>query len=192
MFTLNGYCVAFIITSLIWIVPEIWLVVRDRRIKPLGNKHNGISPYYISVIVIVVCLLLSNQNFLTMSITQNYRLLIGTLIIWAGLLIRWWAIFSLGKYFSVVVTIQSGQKLIKKGPYKYIRHPSYTGSLMIYAGFGLALGNWIGLAIIFIFPLVVACLRVAVEEKIMVSAFGIDYLTYMKQTARFIPFFQFR
>ncbi len=148
--------------------------------------------YCVSIGAILACSLLAKYNSFGMPIPQDSRLLVGTLIIWGGLLIRWWAIYSLGKYFTVVVTVETGQKLIKKGPYKYIRHPSYTGSILAGIGLGFGLGNWVGLAVILILPGISYFLRAVVEEKAMLSSLGNDYLVYMRQTSRFIPFVRAR
>jgi protein-S-isoprenylcysteine O-methyltransferase Ste14 len=188
MLKLTGYDIAFIITLIIWALPEVWLLFRDRKLSPIGAKTNGKIMYYFSFIAILACLLLAKYNSLTIPITQDKRLLIGILIIWGGLLIRWWAMYSLGKYFTVVVTVKAGQKLIKNGPYKYIRHPSYTGSLLVGIGLGFCLGNWIGLAVILILSYSSYLLRVKVEERVMVTSFGNDYLIYKSQTSRLIPF----
>jgi protein-S-isoprenylcysteine O-methyltransferase Ste14 len=188
MLKLTGYDIGFVITLLIWAVPEVWLLFRDRKLVPMGAKTNGKIMYYFSIMSILACLLLAKYNSLTIPIDQDSRLLIGILIIWGGLLIRWWAIHSLGKYFTVVVAVKAGQKLVKNGPYKYVRHPSYTGSLLVGIGLGFGLGNWIGLAVILILPCISYLLRAVVEERVMVSSFGNDYLIYMSQTSRFIPF----
>jgi protein-S-isoprenylcysteine O-methyltransferase len=101
--------------------------------------------------------------------------------------LRWWAIYSLGNYFKVVVNLQPGQKLIKDGPYKYIRHPSYTGSLMVFIGAGIGFGNLIGLIVMIVLPLITFLTRAIMEEKTLVSFFGEDYLAYMRLTSRFVP-----
>lgn len=188
MLKLTGFDIAFVITLLIWVVPEVWLLFRDRKLAPMGAKTNGKIMYYFSIIAILACLLLAKYNSLTIPITQDRRMLIGIFIIWGGLLIRWWAMYSLGKYFTVVVTVKVGQKLIKNGPYKYIRHPSYTGSLLAGIGLGFGLGNWIGLAVMLILPCISYFLRAVVEEQVMVASFGNGYLIYMSQTSRFVPF----
>jgi len=63
-----------------------------------------------------------------------------------GIGLRWYSATVLGKYFTFDVAVQSGQMLVEAGPYRYVRHPSYSGALLTLLGFGLALGNWAGLA----------------------------------------------
>jgi protein-S-isoprenylcysteine O-methyltransferase len=97
-----------------------------------------------------------------------------------GIALRWYSAAVLGKYFTFDVAIQSGQILIEAGPYRYIRHPSYSGALLTLFGFGLALGNWAGLAAALV------CLGSAYAYRIPVL--GDAYEQYMKRTRRLLPF----
>jgi protein-S-isoprenylcysteine O-methyltransferase Ste14 len=113
---------------------------------------------------------------------------IGICLMLAGTAFRWYSARVLGRYFTFDVAIQSGQILIEAGPYRYIRHPSYTGALVTLVGFGLALGNWAGLVA------AVSCLgvayvyRIPVEEAALTAALGEPYVQYMHRTWRLIPF----
>lgn len=69
-----------------------------------------------------------------------------------------------------------------------MRHPSYTGSLITFFGFGLALNNWLSLAIVFIPTLYTMLYRIRVEEKVLMEQFGEKYITYSNKTKRLIPF----
>lgn len=105
-----------------------------------------------------------------------------------GVAFRWYSASLLGKYFTFDVATHSGQTVIDKGPYRYIRHPSYTGALLSLLGFGLALGNWAGLLA------GMSCLgaayayRIPVEERALISALGEPYRQYLKRTWRLVPF----
>jgi protein-S-isoprenylcysteine O-methyltransferase len=70
----------------------------------------------------------------------------GICLMLLGVALRWYSVSVLGKYFTFDLAIHSGQVLVEVGPYRYIRHPSYSGALLSLLGFGLALGNWAGLA----------------------------------------------
>jgi protein-S-isoprenylcysteine O-methyltransferase Ste14 len=190
MHSFNGCSLAFIITSLIWIVPEVWLIFRDRKVAPVEGRTNGRILYCILIGAILASLIISSFDPAEIPLNPSAKFLIGSVIIWIGLFLRWWAIHSLGKYFRIVVNIQSDQKLIKKGPYKHIRHPAYSGSLLICFGFGFNLCNWIGLALMLVLPLISFLLRAIVEERVMISSFGKEYLSYMRRTTMFIPFIQ--
>ncbi len=112
----------------------------------------------------------------------------GVCLMLLGVALRWYSAAILGKYFTFDVAVQGGQALIETGPYRFIRHPSYSGALVSLAGFGLALGNWAGLAA------GLCCLgsayayRMPVEEAALASALGDGYTQYMKRTRRLVPF----
>ena len=71
--------------------------------------------------------------------------LAGVFLFVAGLLLRWWAIITLGRFFTVDVTIEKDHELVERGPFQMVRHPSYTGVLLAFVGFALTLHNWAAL-----------------------------------------------
>ncbi len=104
-----------------------------------------------------------------------------------GVAIRWTAILTLGRSFSVNVAIHTTQTLHTKGLFRYLRHPSYTGMMVIFFALGLATGNWLGLAVIVIFPMLALLYRMHVEEVVLTGAFGQEYVEYSLRTKRLIP-----
>lgn len=106
----------------------------------------------------------------------------------AGLLLRWYSIFYLGKYFTVDVAVAAGQKVIDTGPYRFIRHPSYTGVLLEFLGFGLYMGNVVSLVLLMMPVLFVFLRRIGIEEAVLQKALGESYVAYMRRTRRLIPF----
>jgi protein-S-isoprenylcysteine O-methyltransferase Ste14 len=84
--------------------------------------------------------------------------------------------------------VSAGQTVVQAGPYRFIRHPAYSGSLLTVLGLGLALGNWASLAAILAGALAGYTYRVSVEERALREALGQPYLDYMRRTRRFIPF----
>ena len=94
----------------------------------------------------------------------------------------------LGRFFSWMVAVQEGQKVVDSGPYRLVRHPSYTGVLLILMGVGLALQSWGAvLLLLLIFGLAYGY-RIHVEEKVMISELGDDYIKYSQRTKRLIPY----
>lgn len=114
--------------------------------------------------------------------------LVGLLIFVAGVSLRWFSIFYLGRFFTVDVAIAPKHELIDSGPYRLIRHPSYTGALLAFVGFGLSLGNWLALLCL-VLPLTAAFYwRIRVEEQALTEALGDPYRHYMARTKRLVPF----
>jgi protein-S-isoprenylcysteine O-methyltransferase Ste14 len=112
---------------------------------------------------------------------------VGLSLIISGMIFRFVSIMVLGKFFTVDVTIREDHKLKKDGIYRYLRHPSYSGSILSFIGFGLSLNNWFSLLVISLPVTVVMIYRIKVEEKLLVEQFGTEYLDYMKSTRRLIP-----
>ena len=112
---------------------------------------------------------------------------IGFFVFVFGLVLRWSSIGYLGKFFTVDVAIHSGHHIIESGPYRFVRHPSYTGALLAFLGLGLSIGNWYSVAI-FILPTFLAFLaRIKVEEHALVEAMGDQYRSYQRRTKRLLP-----
>ena len=113
--------------------------------------------------------------------------LAGLAVFVFGLLLRWWSIITLGRFFTVQVAIHSDHKLIQHGPYRVLRHPSYTGGLLAFFGFALCLGNWLALATIFVPVLAVFAWRIHIEEAALSEAFGDAWRDYARRTWQLIP-----
>jgi len=112
---------------------------------------------------------------------------LGIVVFAAGLAIRWYAIVHLGRFFTVNVAIAAGHRLIDTGPYRFVRHPSYTGALMAFLGLALCLANWASLAVMLVPVFLVFLRRMHVEEEALLQAFGNQYRDYMHRTKRLIP-----
>ena len=112
---------------------------------------------------------------------------LGLVLFVCGLALRWYAIVYLGRFFTVNVAIAADHRVIDRGPYRYIRHPSYTGALMAFVGFGFCFGNWGSLAAVTLPPVVAFMYRIRVEEAALSAALGEPYRDYMRRTKRLIP-----
>ncbi len=111
----------------------------------------------------------------------------GVVLFVAGLFLRWWAIITLGRFFTVDVTIEKDHELVERGPFRMVRHPSYTGVLLAFVGFALTLGNWAALLVILL-PITAAFVhRMNVEEDALSRALGPQYTDYMRRTKRLVP-----
>lgn len=118
---------------------------------------------------------------------ERWLLYLADFLLVSGLLIRVWAIYHLGKYFTVDVGIQPGHRVIHDGPYRFVRHPSYTGAIVALAGIGCLTFNWLGLALVLACACLAYALRIPVEEKALLSQFGAEYQEYSAHTKRLIP-----
>jgi protein-S-isoprenylcysteine O-methyltransferase Ste14 len=113
---------------------------------------------------------------------------LGAVVGWAGLLLRWWSFATLGTYFTTVVKTSADQVVVSRGPYRLLRHPSYTGLLAALLGCGLMFGNWVGACACFLLVLLALIYRLRREERAMIDALGDAYLDFAKDRARLLPY----
>jgi protein-S-isoprenylcysteine O-methyltransferase len=113
---------------------------------------------------------------------------LGMAMIILGSLLRRSCWRTLGEYFTGDVRAKADQPVIRTGPYRLVRHPSYTAGMMMNIGIGLALGSWISFALLTIATIGTYAYRVKVEERALVTAIGEPYRIYMKESKRFIPY----
>ena len=118
---------------------------------------------------------------------QRYAFWGGLLLIVIGIAIRWIAIATLKRYFTVDVAIASDHKVIQHGIYGIVRHPSYSGSLLSSLGLGLAFLNWLSFAVVVTLAVAAITYRIRVEEAALVGALGDAYRAYAARTKRLLP-----
>ena len=113
---------------------------------------------------------------------------IGIALMLVGISFRWYAIWVLGRFFSTKIITQPGHIVVDRGPYRYIRHPSYTGAIVTFLGFGIVLSNWLSLGVVLLCTSLGYGYRVFKEEHFLIEGLGQPYREYMKRTKRFVPF----
>ncbi|NOY22804.1 MAG: isoprenylcysteine carboxylmethyltransferase family protein [Acidobacteria bacterium] len=112
---------------------------------------------------------------------------IALVLMVGGLALRWIAILTLGRFFTVDVAIHSEHPVVESGLYHFMRHPSYTGLMIAFLGFGISFGNWLSI-VAMLLPITFGVInRVATEEKALVASLGPAYSSYCERTKRFIP-----
>jgi len=112
---------------------------------------------------------------------------IGLFLLVGGILLRAYATRTLGQSFTLDVTTRPDQVVIDSGPYRWIRHPAYAGSLLTVLGILLCATNWLTLACLA--PVLVGYgYRIAIEESALAHDIGQPYREYVRRTKRLIPF----
>lgn len=112
----------------------------------------------------------------------------GVIIMFLGLLLRAYAVHRLGSMFTPTVQIQSSHKLITEGPYRSLRHPSYSGAWIAFIGGALVFDSWIGVVTVLITMGIAYYVRIKIEEKELKAYFGNAYEEYSASTYAIIPF----
>ncbi|MFZ1989721.1 MAG: isoprenylcysteine carboxylmethyltransferase family protein [Alphaproteobacteria bacterium] len=109
-------------------------------------------------------------------------------LIWVGMALRLWAVLTLGRFFRTSVFLHDEHKLITNGPYRVLRHPSYTGALISMLGVSLAMGNWLSIAVLIGCVFIIYAWRITVEERALAERFGAEYAARKRRTWAIIPF----
>lgn len=182
----------FDVSYFAWLGMEIWIGSRDRR------RAGGTSGDRGSLIVLIAMffIVLTAAWYATVMLgwarfAAAFRFplfLFGLALVWAGIALRLWAVRTLGRLFRTTVFVQDEHRLVESGPYRWLRHPSYTGTLLTLLGIGLCFGNWIALALLILGPLMAYSYRIAVEEKALRLRFGPQYDAFARKRWRLIPF----
>ena len=180
-----------LLMSWIWALSEIvgsYIIPRLRQKREVKTRSDRGSRIVIWVGMFIAIFI--SDYFATLGITPIPEpfFYVGLSLMAIGILFRQWAIWVLGRFFSTKVRIVSDHRIVMEGPYRYLRHPSYTGTLMILLGLGLASRTWLGtLIILALFSLVIGY-RINVEENALEAEFGKEYIEYAKKTKRLFPF----
>ena len=112
---------------------------------------------------------------------------LGLMVVALGLGIRVWALRTLGRFFTMPITLRDDHEIVRAGPYRWLRHPAYTGGFVTAIGMTLCLGPWVGLVVTFVACLAAYVYRIRIEEATLVSRFGEEYRRYAASTWRLLP-----
>jgi protein-S-isoprenylcysteine O-methyltransferase Ste14 len=175
----------------VYFASEVLLTITRRSRSQTGTKQDRST---LRVLWIVIMLSVAAGVF----VAGNWRggalahgrafEVAGVVLFAAGLVFRWWAIVTLGRFFTVDVTIEKDHELVERGPFRWVRHPSYTGVLLAFVGWALTLRNWLSFLVVLV-PIFVAFVRrMNVEERALGTALGENYGDYMRRTKRLVPF----
>jgi len=177
--------------GLIFLVSEILLTLTRRSRSQTGMKQDRstLGMIWLVIAVSITAGVFVAQNFGDAALLHGKAFAtVAVMLFVAGLILRWWAIITLGRFFTVDVTIEKDHELVERGPFRIVRHPSYTGVLLAFVGVALSLGNWAAL-LVMLLPIGAAFVhRMNVEEEALSRALGPRYAEYMKRTKRLVPF----
>ena len=173
-----------------WIVFEVSLLVRDRR-HGRGRIGADRGTVFVNALFVVETVVVSGVLSAVLDVLAVPGAIwfrsVGLVIVWLGLALRIWAITTLGAAFRMTVEVDQAQSVVTGGPYRWARHPSYTGLLLITVGFGIAYASWLFLALCAVLPFLALLRRIKVEESEMVRVLGEPYRDYSAKTKRLVP-----
>jgi protein-S-isoprenylcysteine O-methyltransferase Ste14 len=172
-----------------WWVFEAVMNIRQWRQAGRGRRRD---PTYVLMYVcvaasVVVSQVLGRRGGLLWPGGRAWPVVAGLLLIVACIAVRAWSILTLGRFFQYSIGIQSGHRVVTSGPYRFVRHPSYTGIMLGVAGYALACDD--------VWSLVAAAgltglgltIRIRAEERQLREALGADYDEFAARRKRFLP-----
>ena len=180
----------FRVLCCIWFASEVIVAVGTRTRGGKGNIHDRGSMLSLWIVITTA---ITGSEWLSAVVTAPlfggvpWLRLASLLVLLSGIVIRWTAILTLGKAFSANVAIREDQKLKQSGLYRLVRHPSYSGLLLILLAVGLHSRNWAGLLVLIVPATAALIYRIHVEEAALSEAFGERYADYSKATWRLVP-----
>ncbi|MFA6494902.1 MAG: isoprenylcysteine carboxylmethyltransferase family protein [Candidatus Paceibacterota bacterium] len=189
-------------TIFYWIILISWLVfIGYWAVAAIGAKKDVTKSiwwsgwiYAVRLAIALVVILIAIFHFSSISrvFVARFNTMgstateIGAVLCALGIVFAIWARFHLGKNWSSHPTLKENHELVTSGPYRFVRHPIYTGMLLAMVGTGLTVGY------IWLIPLVIGVMvfvrRISVEEQMMTEQFPDTYPEYKKRTKALIPF----
>ncbi len=153
--------------------------VRKKGTEPLVAM---LSLFLFGIIVIPILV-----GYARLAVLPSYLLYPGLVIMIVGFASYCWGVLTLGRFCSGFVRVIPDHKVIRNGPYRFVRHPVYASEILSFIGLGLALQSWVALLIILVTTSVYYGNRIRFEERFLASELGDEYVQYMKGVKRIIP-----
>ncbi len=175
----------------IWIISELFGAVLIPSLRKRGAtrlKRDRGSGDLVIFTVFLAIIIAFGFGYEGVGILPDWIFYLGISLMILGILLRQWAIAVLGRFFSLTVWVAEDHKVVDKGPYRFVRHPSYTGVLVTFIGLGLAVQSLGALLVLLLVFGVSFGYRMLVEERTLLSQLAQDYASYMRRTKRLIPF----
>ena len=186
---LIAFCITVIFGISEWVLN---FSMKKKGINSVEKDKTTIIFMFALTISVAIAILLSFylNRIEVLKIVFSHKILMVLTIFFMliGMMIRWFSIITLDKYFSTNLTIIDGHTLYKSGLYKYIRHPSYLGATISFVGVGLYFSNMISFCIIVSSIVIGYIHRIRNEEKMLINHFGKEYVDYQNETKILIPF----
>lgn len=169
---------------------EVWLLMIGGHRAPDALEYDrGSRAWLVAVSLLAAAATFTIPFFVRLGRVEAAAILFwpGLLLIAAGVGLRFWAVRILGSAYTTKVVIQPDQCLVVTGPYRWVRHPAYTGWLTATLGVGLAQGHALSIAAALGVPLIGVSIRIRVEEAALRQRYGEEYAEYARTTSALVP-----
>jgi protein-S-isoprenylcysteine O-methyltransferase Ste14 len=180
---------AFKVAVVGWLAFESAMAVRQRwRVRRLPRRDpTGLVLSACLVGSILAAVRLGRDGPLEWPGGRVWPVVAGIALIAAGVALRAWSIATLGRFFQYQIEVQPDHRVVTGGPYRYVRHPSYTGVALVIVGIALATGDVVSLAAVAVLAGAGLAVRIRVEERQLTDALGADYERFAAHRKRLVP-----
>lgn len=186
------YALAFWAVYVWAMVPEVRIVRRGQKASnESGSKDRGSLKVMTAAMTTALILAFPAAFLDQWAFPESRRpeiFAVGILLIVLGSVLRRYCWRTLGRFFTGDVQARADQPVIRTGPYQLVRHPSYTGGMLMNIGLGVTLCSWLSVALLTITAFATYAYRVRIEEQALVETLGEPYRAYMRERKRFIPY----
>ncbi|MCX6555863.1 MAG: isoprenylcysteine carboxylmethyltransferase family protein [Candidatus Aminicenantes bacterium] len=181
--------ILFRMVSAAWVASEIVLALLLRSTgTDKAKDKSSLRFLWVTIclsIAIGIAVALRGPGFVRAAFPASAYAGLG--LVMSGLVLRWSAILTLRRYFTVDVAIRENHEIVDRGVYRFLRHPAYSGSLLSFFGLAVFFANWLAFIIIFP-PILLAFLaRIRIEEAVLLAQFGGKYSDYSARAKKLIP-----
>ena len=181
--------IAMLLSAAIWIGLSIFWSIAEQKKAPSQSAETPESRRRHQLLLNLALLLVFlpfpglTQSFLPRTLASAVA---GLSVQAASVLFYFWAWRNLGRWWSGAVRIREGQRIVRSGPYRVLRHPMYTAMMGMYAGSAIVSGRYLGLIGVAV-AAIAYWRKIQMEERVLQEAFGEAYGTYRKETSALIP-----
>jgi len=175
-----------------WAILETWQGLKRRgKSRPAaqpGDRGSRLIMFFYGVVAVAIAIWVAAKVPEASTPGGVITFGIGLCVMCGGLVLRWRSFKALGRYVTVPVVTSPDQLLITTGPYRFVRHPSYLGLVLVLAGIGVILANWFSIAVLALVPLIGVMYRTHIEEDALPGILGDAYTRYASTRKRLVPF----
>lgn len=176
-----------LVVSAVWGAAEVLSIPKSR--KQLKIPHGDWLSVSLAVFpVLGVVATVVWQYFFSAAEFHPALVTASLLLCLAGIVLRTWSKMALGRLYTFAIDLVEGHRVLTEGPYRFVRHPLYLGTFLAIAAFPMLTESWATVGFLTLPTAVVYGLRLFKEEAYLMRHLGADYQTYVRRTARLIPF----
>jgi protein-S-isoprenylcysteine O-methyltransferase Ste14 len=189
VFQNDAATIVFSIAIAVWVLFEYLMRMRQRSLLRgrAARDPSGVILAACLTASVVASIQLGQHGPLLWPGGRLWPLVVGLVLLAAGVGLRAWSIAVLGRFFQYRIEVQPEHQVVTGGPYRHVRHPSYTGVALVVIGISLAAGDVVGLAAALLLSAAGLAVRIRAEERQLIDALGPEYEEFAAHRKRLVP-----